>query len=161
LYCYCEVICLTIHTLPKLISGLKSLNKVIIDFHLISDDISKRELISIESTTLLAVVERKVRLIAPRIEALIRTESIRISNETHVLTDHRAINTHMAYLSALFTRHAGIDHFDVIESQIFEFLYEKINLDSEHIHHFKLVDIMGVGLSEFIILTLTRGHIFN
>jgi hypothetical protein len=45
LYCYCEAIHLTINTLQKLVSGLKSLAKVISDFHLISDDISQRGLI--------------------------------------------------------------------------------------------------------------------
>jgi hypothetical protein len=64
--CYCEAIHLTIHTLQKLVSGLKSLPKVFINFHYIFDDISKIGIISIEIlpiTTLLAVVERKVRLI--------------------------------------------------------------------------------------------------
>ena len=45
---------------------MKSLAKVIIDFHLVSDDISERGLISVEDlpiTTLLAVVEGKVGLI--------------------------------------------------------------------------------------------------
>jgi hypothetical protein len=161
LYCYCEAIHLTIHTLQKLISGLKSLAKVIIDFDLISNDIFERGLISVEITALLAVVKRKVRLIPPWIEALIRTESVGISNKIHVLVDRRAINTHMVCLSALFTHHAGIDHFEVIESRIFEFLHKKINLDGAHIHHFKLVDFTGVSLSVFIIPTLTRGHLFN
>jgi hypothetical protein len=71
-------------------------------------------------------------------------ESIGISNEIHVLTGHREIDTHMSCLSALLTRHVGIDHFEVIETWIFEFLHE-INLDGEHIHLFKLVNLAGVG----------------
>jgi hypothetical protein len=108
MYCYCEAIHLTIHTLQNLVSGLKSLAKVIIDFHFISDDISKRGLISVEILPIaivVAVVKRKIRLIPPFIEALIRIESIRISNKIHVLTCHRAVDTHMAYLSTLLTRH--------------------------------------------------------
>jgi hypothetical protein len=50
-------------------------------------------------------------------------ESIGFSNEIHVLIGHRAIDTHMAYRPALFTHHAGIDYFEVIETRIFEFLY--------------------------------------
>jgi hypothetical protein len=68
LYCYCEAIHLTIHTLQKLVSGLKSLAKVIIDFHLICDDISERGLISIKIlpiTNLPAVVERKIGFVPP------------------------------------------------------------------------------------------------
>jgi hypothetical protein len=68
IYCYCEVIHLTIYTLQKLVSDLKSLAKGIIDFHLISNDISKRGLISVEIlpiTTLLAVVERKIGFVPP------------------------------------------------------------------------------------------------
>jgi hypothetical protein len=99
---------------PEACQWLESLVNIIIDFHLISDDISKRGLISIEFlpiTTLPVVVERKVRLISPWIEALIRMESIGIFNEINVLTDRRKINTHMACLTTLLTRHMGIDHF--------------------------------------------------
>jgi hypothetical protein len=128
---------------------------------LIPDDIFERGLISAEIlpiTTMLEVIERKVGFVPPWIEALIRMESIEISNEIHVLTGSRVIDTHMAYLSAFLTRHAGIDQFEVIETWNFEFLLEKINLGSEHIHVFKLV---GAGLSVFIIPTLTRGYLFN
>jgi hypothetical protein len=68
LHCYCETILLGTHILHKLVTGLKSFAKIIVDFHLISDDITKRGLISIEIlpiTTLLAVVERKVGLVPP------------------------------------------------------------------------------------------------
>jgi hypothetical protein len=67
----------------------------------------------------------------------------------------------MTYLSALLTHHTGIDHFVVIETRIFEFFPEKINLGGEHIHLFKLVDLMAAGISVFIIPTLTRSHLFN
>jgi hypothetical protein len=88
-------------------------------------------------------------------------ESIGISDETHALIDRRAIDTHMACLFTLFTHHAGINDFEVIETRIFKFLCWKINLGGEHIHLFKLVDLTGAGLSVFIIPTLTRGHLFN
>jgi hypothetical protein len=126
LYSYCEAIHLTIHTLQKLVSDLKSLAKGVIDIYLIFDNISKRGLIPIEImsiTTLWAVVEGKDGIVPSRTEALVRTESIGISNEIHVLTYHRAIDTHMAYISELFTRHVGIDHFEMIETWIFKFLY--------------------------------------
>jgi hypothetical protein len=67
----------------------------------------------------------------------------------------------MVCLFALFTSHAVIDHFEVIETWIFEFLHEKINLGCEHIHLFKSVDLAGVDLSVFINPTLTRIHLFN
>jgi hypothetical protein len=44
----------------------------------------------------------------------------------------------------------------VIGTRIFKFLHEKINLGGEHIHLFKMVDLTGVGMSAFIIPTLTR-----
>jgi hypothetical protein len=106
LYSYCEAIHLTIHTLQKIISGLKSLAKVVIDLYLISDNISEGGLIPIEIlpiTTLRAVVEGKVGLILSRIEALVRTKSIEISNEIHILVDHRAIDSHMACFRTLKT----------------------------------------------------------
>jgi hypothetical protein len=49
----------------------------------------------------------------------------------------------------------------VIETWIFKFFHEKINLGSERIHLFKLAYLMGAGLSVFIIPTLTRGRLFN
>jgi hypothetical protein len=70
LYSYCEAIHLTIHTLLKLISGLKSLTKVVIDLYLISDNISERGLIPVEIlpiTTLWAAVEGKAGLVPSRI----------------------------------------------------------------------------------------------
>jgi hypothetical protein len=68
LHCYCEAIHLGTHILQKLISDLKSLAKVIVDFHLISDDILEIGLICVKIlpvTTLMAVVERKVGLVPP------------------------------------------------------------------------------------------------
>jgi hypothetical protein len=68
LYCYYEIVHLSIHTLQKLVSGSKSLAKVIIDFHLIPNDTSERGLIFVEIfpfTTLLAVVERIVGFVPP------------------------------------------------------------------------------------------------
>jgi hypothetical protein len=88
-------------------------------------------------------------------------ESIGISNEIHILIGRRAIDTHIACLSALFRHHAGIIHFEVIKTRIFKFLYEKINLGSEHIHLLKLVNPTGAGLSVFINPTLIRSHLFN
>jgi hypothetical protein len=65
----------------------------------------------------------KFGLVPPWIGVLIRMEPIGISNEIHVLTGRRAIGAHMACLSALLTHHTRIDHFEVIETRIFEFLH--------------------------------------
>jgi hypothetical protein len=35
---------------------------------------------------------------------------IGITNEVNILGDHRAVDAHVAYFSALFTRYLGIDH---------------------------------------------------
>jgi hypothetical protein len=67
----------------------------------------------------------------------------------------------MARFSALFTHHASVDHFEVLEAQIFKFLHEKINYDGEHIHLFKMVNLAGAGPSALINPTLTRSHLFN
>jgi hypothetical protein len=75
--------------------------------------------------------------------------------------DRQAIDTHMACFSALLTHHMSLDHFEVIEVQIFKFLHKKINLGSEHIHLFKLVNLADVGLSALINPALTRRHLFN
>jgi hypothetical protein len=84
-----------------------------------------------------------------------------VPNKVDVLMDRQAIETHMVYFSSLFTRHTNVDHFDVIEAQIFKFLHEKINLGSEHIHLFKPVNLAGAGLNAIINPTLTIRHLFN
>jgi hypothetical protein len=96
------------------------------------------------------VVERKVGLVPPLIEASIWTESTGMSNEIHALTGDRAVDTYLACLSAIITRHAGISHFEMIETRMFKFLHEKINLGGEHIHLFKLVNLASAGLTGFI-----------
>jgi hypothetical protein len=97
-----------------------------------------------------------------RIEALIQIKTIvGVPNKVDVLMDRRTIGTHMACFSTLFTRHTSVNHFEVIEAQIFKFLHEKINLGGEHIHLFKLVNLAGVGLGALINPALTRSHLFN
>jgi hypothetical protein len=128
------------------------LTKFIIYHQLISDDIPKLGLISIEIlpiTTLLAVVKRETRLVPPRVEALIQTKTIvGVTNKVSILTDHQAIDTHVAYFSALFTRHSGIDHFEMIKARVLKLLHKKINLDVE-------------GWSTLIIPSLIRSHLLN
>jgi hypothetical protein len=144
---------------------MNPLTKIFIDFQLISDNISEEELIPIQIlpiTAVLVVVEGEIGLISSLIEALIQTKTIvGVPNKIDVLMDHRAIDTHMACFSALFTRHMSIDHFEVIEAQIFKFLHDKINLGGEHIHLFKLVNLAGAGLSALINPALTRSYLFN
>jgi hypothetical protein len=133
--------------------------------YLIPDDISDRGLISIEIlpiTTLLAVVERETGFIPPSIKALIRMETIvGITNEVDILGDRRAVDAHVAYFIALFTRYSGIDHFEMIEARVLKLLHKKINLGSEDVHLFKLVNLAGAGLSVLLIPALVRGHLLN
>jgi hypothetical protein len=80
---------------------------------------------------LLAIVEREIELVLPSIEALIRTKTIiGITNEVDILGDHRAVDAHVAYFSALFTHYSGIDHFEMIEARVLKLLHKKINLGS-------------------------------
>jgi hypothetical protein len=123
--------------------------------HLIPDDISERGLISVEilpHSTWLAVVKWETRFVPPSIEALIRMKTIvEITNEVDILGDRRAVDAHAAYFSALFTRYSDIDHFEMIEARILKLLHKKINLASEHVHPFKLVNLAGAGLSALLI----------
>jgi hypothetical protein len=122
-------------------------------------------LISVEIlviTTLLAVVKWETGLVPPRVEALIQTKTIvGVTNKVSILTDHRAIDTHVAYFSALFTSHSGIDHFEMINAWVLKLLHKKINLGDEHVHLFKLVNLAGAGQSTLIILALIRSHLLN
>jgi hypothetical protein len=133
--------------------------------YLIHDDISERRFTYVEvlpHTTLLAVVERETGFVTPSIEALLRTKTIvGITNEVDVLGDRRAVDAYVARFSALFTHYSGIDHFEMIKSQVLKLLHKKINLDSEHVHLFKLVNLAGAGLSALLILDLVRGHLLN
>jgi hypothetical protein len=84
-----------------------------------------------------------------------------ITNEVDVLGDRRVADAHVAHFSAFFTRYLGIDHFEMIEARVLKLLHKKINLGSEHVHLFKLVNLAGAGLSVFLILALVRGHLLN
>jgi hypothetical protein len=131
--------------------------------YLIPDDISERGLISVEIlpiTTLLAVVERETGFVPPSIEALIRKKTIvGITNEVDILGDRQIIDAQVAYFSALFTRYSSIDHFEMIEAWVLKLLHKKINLGSENVHFFKLVNLVGAGLSVLLIPALVRGHL--
>jgi hypothetical protein len=124
--------------------------------------ISLREGSFLPITTLLVVVKWETGFVPPSIEALIRTKTIvGITNEVVILGDYRAVDAHVAHFSTLFTRYSGIDHFEMIEAQVLKLLYKKINLDGEHVHLFKLVNLVGEGLSVFLIPVLVRGHLLN
>jgi hypothetical protein len=141
------------------------LAKLIIYPQLISDDIPELGLISVEIlpiTTLLAVVKWEAGLVPPRVEALIQMKTIvGVTNKDSILTDHRAIDTHVACFSALFTGHLGIDHFEMIKAQVLKLLHKKINLGGEHVHLLKLVNLTGAGRSTLIIPALIRSHLLN
>jgi hypothetical protein len=160
-----EVVHLGTYVFQELVSGLNLLAKFIIYPQLISDDIPELGLISVKIlpiTTLLAVVEGETRLVPPRVEALIRTKTIvGVTNKVSILTDHRATNTHVANFSALFTCHSGIDHFEMIKAWVLKLFHMKINLDGEHVHLFKLVNLAGVEWSTLIIPALIRSHLLN
>jgi hypothetical protein len=133
--------------------------------YLISDDISERGFTSVEIlpiTTPLVVVEWKTGFVPPSIEALIRMKTIvEITNEVDILGDHQAVNAHVAYFSALFTRYSSINHFEMIEARVLKLLYKKINLDGEHVHLFKLVNLVGASMSALLIPALVRDHLLN
>jgi hypothetical protein len=133
--------------------------------YLIPDDISARGVISVEIlpiTTLLVVVEWETVFVPPSIEALIRTKTIvGITNEVDVPGDRWAVDDHVARFSSLFTHYSGMDHFEMIKAQVLKLLHKKINLGSEHVHLFKLVNIASVGLGALLILALVRGHLLN
>jgi hypothetical protein len=110
----------------------------------------------------LAVVKWKTRFVPSSIEALIKTKTIvGITNTVDILGDRRAVDAHVAHFSSLFTRYSGIDHFEMIEARVLKLLHKKINLGSEHVHLFKLMNLVGVGLSVLLILALVRGHLLN
>jgi hypothetical protein len=111
---------------------------------------------------LLAIVEWETGFVPPSIEALIRMKTIvGITNDVDILRDRRAVDSHVACFSALFTRYSGIDHFEMIEGRVLKLVHKKINLGGEHVHHFKLVNLVGVGLSALLILALVRCHLLN
>jgi hypothetical protein len=149
----------------ELFSGMNLLAKFIIYSQLISDDIPDLGLISIEIlpiTTLLAFVKWETRLVPPRVEHLIRTKTIvGVTNKVSILIDHHAIDTHVPCFSTLFTDHLGIDHFEMIKSRVLKLLHKRINLGSEHVHLFKLVNLAGARWSTLIIPALIRSYLLN
>jgi hypothetical protein len=160
-----EAIHLGIDVLQVLVSGINLFANFNIYPHLIPDDISERGLISVEIlpiTTVLAVVERENGFVPPSIGALIRMKTIvRIYNEVDILGDRRAVDAHVACFSALFTHYSSINQFEMIEAQVLKLVHKKINLDGEHVHLFKLVNLAGAGLSALLIPALVRGHLLN
>jgi hypothetical protein len=83
-----------------------------------------------------------------------------VTSKVSVLTDRQVIDTDVSCFSALFTSHSGIDHFEMIKARVLKLLHQKINLGSEHVHLFKLVNYVGVGQSTLIIPALIRSHLF-
>jgi hypothetical protein len=160
-----ETINLGIDVFQELVRGMNLFATFVVYSYLIPVDISETGLISVQIlpiTTLLVVVEWETRLVPPIIEALIRMKTVvGIINEVDILGDRRAVDAHVACFSALFSRYSGIDHFVMIEAQVFKLLHKKINLGSDHVHLFKLLNLVGVGLSALIILALVRGHLLN
>jgi hypothetical protein len=61
----------------------------------------------------------------------------------------------------LFTHYSGIDYFEMIEARVLKLLHKKINLSGEHVHLFKLVNLVGAGLSALLIPAQVRGHLLN
>jgi hypothetical protein len=133
---YCETVHLCIDVLQELVRGMNLFANFIIYPYMITNYISKRGLISVETlpiTTLLAVVEWEIGLVPPSIEALIRTKTIvGITNEVDILGNRQAVDAHVACFSALFTCYSGIDHFEMIEARVLKLLHKKINLDLQH-----------------------------
>jgi hypothetical protein len=67
----------------------------------------------------------------------------------------------VAHFYTLFTHYSGIDHFEMTEAQVLKLLHKKINLGGEHVHLFKLVNLVGASLTARLILALVRGHLLN
>jgi hypothetical protein len=110
----------------------------------------------------LAVVEWETGLVPPSIEVLIRMKTIvGVTNKVDILGDHRAVDAHVAYFSALFTCYSVVDHFEMIETRVLKLLHKKTNLSGEHVHLFKLVNLAGVGLSALLILALVIGYLLK
>jgi hypothetical protein len=86
---------------------------------------------------------------------------VEITNEVDILGDHRAVDAHVACFSTLFTRYSITDQFEMIEARVLKLLHKKVNLGSEHLHLFKLVNLAGAGLSAILIPALVRGHLLN
>jgi hypothetical protein len=141
------------------------LAKFIIYPQLIPDDILELGLISVEIlpiTTLLVVVERETGLVPRRVEALIQMETnVGVTNKVSILTDRRAIDTHVACFSALFTGSSTIDHFEMIKARVLKLFQKKMNLGGEHVHLTKLVNLAGAGWSMLIIPTMIRSHLLK
>jgi hypothetical protein len=131
---------------------------------LISHDIPKLGLIFVEIlpiTTLLGVVEWETELVPPSVEPMIRTETIvGATNKVSIPKDHRAIDTHVAYFSTLFTGHSCIDHFEMIKARVLKLLDKKINFGGDHVHLFKLVNLAS-GRSTLITPALIRSHLLS
>jgi hypothetical protein len=49
----------------------------------------------------------------------------------------------------------------MIEARVLKLLHKKINLGGEHVHLFKMVNLVGVGLSALLIPALVRGRLLN
>jgi hypothetical protein len=162
---YCELVHLGIDVLLEVVCGMDIFANFVICSYLIRDDISERGLISVEMlsiSTLLAVLERETGLVPHSIEALIRMKTIvGITNEVDILGDRRTVDAYVAYFSGLFARYSGINHFEMNEVRVLKLHHEKINLGGEHVHLFKMVNLVGVGLSVLLILALVRGHLIN
>jgi hypothetical protein len=160
---HCEDVHLSIDVLQELVHGMNLFANFIVYPYLIPDDISQRGIIFVEIlpiTTLLAVIEQETRLVPPSIEALIMTKTIvGNTNEVDILGDRRAVDNHVAYFYALFTRYTSIDHFEMIEVRVLKLLHKKKNLGSEHVHLFKLVNLVGAGMSELLIPALVTDHL--
>jgi hypothetical protein len=162
---YYEAVHLGIVVLPELVNGVN----LFVNFnscpYLVPNDISERGLVSVEIlpiTTLPAVVERKTSFVPPSIEASIRMKTIvGITNEVDILGDRQVVNAHVACFSALFTHYSSIDYFEMIEARVLKLLHKKINLGGEHVHLFKLVNLVCAGLSVLLIQALVRGHLLN
>jgi hypothetical protein len=49
----------------------------------------------------------------------------------------------------------------MIEAWVLKLLHKKINHGGEHVHLFKLVNLVSTGLSALLIPALVRGHVLN
>jgi hypothetical protein len=81
-----------------------------------------------------------------------------ITNEVDIMGDRREVDAMwpVSLHSSHVTRASTI-----LRARVLKLLHKKINLGGEYVHLFKLVNLVGAGLSVLLILALVRGHLLN
>jgi hypothetical protein len=81
-----------------------------------------------------------------------------ITNEVDIMGDRREVDA--MWLVSLHSSHVT-QASTILRARVLKLLHKKINLGGEYVHLFKLVNLVGAGLSVLLILALVRGHLLN